>query len=70
MKGRPMIWKCKLGEKRFGLNLTLREIEAGCGVSSAVLCAIEHGTDPQLTTATKIAEFFGCTIKEMWPERA
>lgn len=68
--GRKVTWNCKLGEKRFALNLTLRDIEAGADVSSAVLCAIEHGTDPQLTTARRIAKFFGCSVEEMWPELA
>lgn len=65
--GRRVVWKCKLNEMRHVLNLTLRDIEGAISVSSAVLSTIEHGTDPQLTTARRIADFFGCTVEEMWP---
>lgn len=68
VNGRPIIWRCQLYEKRIALNLTLRDVEKGCGVSNAVLSTVERGTDPQLTTACRIAAFFGCSVEEMWPE--
>jgi DNA-binding XRE family transcriptional regulator len=67
--GRRVVWICTLLSRRTALDLTLRDIERAIGVSSAVLSTIEHGTDPQLTTARKIAEFFGCSVEEMWPSR-
>lgn len=67
--GRKLVWKCRLHEMRDKLNLTLRDIEAQTGVSSANLSTIEYGTDLQLTTAVAIAEFFGVSVAEMWPAR-
>src|ERR1700743_3652998 len=67
--GRKLPWTCRLLEMRHRLHLTLRDIEGRTGVSSAVLSTIEHGTDPQLTTASAIAKFFGVSIETMWPEK-
>jgi DNA-binding XRE family transcriptional regulator len=67
--GRKLVWNCKLHEMRDRLNLTLRDIESQTGVSSANLSTIEYGTDPQLTTAVAIADFFGVSVAEMWPSR-
>lgn len=69
LSGRKVVWACSILAKRRGLSLTLRDIERHTGVSSAVLSTIEHGTDPQLTTARRIAEFFGCAVEELWPNR-
>ncbi len=58
---------CQISNLRSNLGLTLRDIEEKTGVSSAVLSTIEHGTDPQLTTARTIARFFGKTVEDIWP---
>lgn len=67
--GRKVVWHCRILEMRRELGLTLREIEGETGVSSAVLSTIEHGTDPQLSTASRIAAFFGKPIHEIWTGR-
>ncbi len=65
--GRKVVWICQLLKRRKELNLTLRDVSGGTGVSIAVLSAIQHGTDPMLTTARAIAGFFGCSVEDMWP---
>ena len=67
--GRRVVWRCRLLEIRQSLHLTLRDIEGETGVSIAVLSRIEHGTDPQLTTASKISAFFGMPISDIWTAR-
>ena len=67
--GRTLHWRCELVRLRHELHLTLRDIEAATGITSAALSTIEHGTDPRLTTATTIARFFGKAIEEIWTER-
>lgn len=67
---RRPIWVCRLREMREALNLSLRDVADAVGMSNPGLWAVEHGGETSLTTATKLAEFFGCTIQDLWPERA
>ena len=60
--------KCLIRDKRQPLGLTIAEIANAVGMSGAGLHAVEHGRDCQITTAKKLAKFFGCTIEELWPE--
>ena len=60
------IWQCGLREQRKRLGLTQRDVADAIGMTVAGLWAIEHGSDPMLTTAKRIADFFGCSIEDMW----
>lgn len=64
---RKYVWVCLLDKKRSELGLTMRDVAEACGVTSACICEIEHGSDPLLTTARKIATFFGTTVEALWP---
>lgn len=64
---RHRVWKCLIREKREALRLSLRDVAAAIHLSVTALWQIEMGTDPQLTTARKLAAFFGCLTDELWP---
>lgn len=66
--GRKTVWVCRVRELRESLGLTLRDVERATGVSNATVCHIEQGFDPQLSTARKLAEFFGTTVEHLWPK--
>lgn len=59
--------RCELRAVRLALGLTLDDVSEAAGVSKGNLCRLEYGGDVQLTTARKLAEFFGKTIDELWP---
>jgi DNA-binding XRE family transcriptional regulator len=64
---RKRVWGCRVRGYRERLNLSLRDVARAVGLSVTALHQIEHGTDPQLTTARRLAVFFGCTEQELWP---
>lgn len=65
---RRLTWVCELRAKREELRLTLRDVADALKMSPACLHQIEHGGDPMLTTARKLAAFFGTTTDELWPK--
>lgn len=66
VKPRKTVWKCGLRAAREKLRISLRDVAKACGISVTALWQIEMGTDPMLTTATKLAAFFGMRIDELW----
>lgn len=66
---RKLIWKCEVHRHREALGLSMKEVATACGMTQSGFFCIEYGTDPQLTTARRIAEFFGKTIDELWPSK-
>lgn len=67
---RKAVWpKCRCRAKREALRLSLRDVATAIGLSVTALHQIEHGTDPMLTTATKLARFFGSAVEELWPSK-
>jgi DNA-binding XRE family transcriptional regulator len=44
----------------------MRDVATAVGLSISALFFLEHGTDPQLTTARRLAEFFGTTTDDLW----
>lgn len=61
-------WKCRIRDARLALRLSLRDVATGAKLSIAGLSEIERGTDPRLTTARRLAVFFGSTVEQLWPE--
>jgi DNA-binding XRE family transcriptional regulator len=61
------VLKCNLREIREALNLSLNVVAAALNLSVSGLFAIEHGRDTQMTTAKKLAKFYGKTLEEIWP---
>ena len=67
--GHHRVWNCKIADLRESLGLSIRDVAEACGFSTAGLWQIEHGTDPMLTSAARLAEFYGKRVHELWPER-
>lgn len=67
---RKPVWTCRVRERRESLGLSLRDVAKGAGLSITALWQLEAGHDTMLTTATRLAHFFGCRVDELWPENA
>ena len=63
-------WDCRVRAAREELRLSLRTVAEHLGYSVTALHQIEHGGDPMLSTARKIADFFGKPVEELWPKMA
>ena len=64
---RKAVWAATLRARREALNLSMRDVAVAVGLSLPCYWAIEHGTDPMLTNARKLADFYGATVEELWP---
>lgn len=64
---RKKVWVCRVRFWRDVANLSLREVATAVGISPTTLHQIEHGTDPQLTTARKLSKFFDLPTDTLWP---
>ena len=62
------IWVCNLRFLRDKHNLTMDQVAAGVSLSKTAYWQIEHGSDPMLTSAKRIADFFGQRLEAIWPE--
>lgn len=63
---RKFPWLCRITELRHKLRISLDDVAKEVGISKTALWQIEHGTDPMLTTAKKLAAFFGKVIEDIW----
>jgi DNA-binding XRE family transcriptional regulator len=63
------VWHCCLREHRTRLGLTLGEVASSVGLTKNCIWQIEHGSDPMLSTAVKLAEFYGVAVEVIWKER-
>lgn len=61
-------WQCRLREYRERLNLTLRDLERATGVTNGTISNMEAGFETTLGNARAVADFFGATVYEIWPE--
>lgn len=65
--GRKRVWKNpKLREVRVLIGLKQASVAKAVGLSYAIYNFVEQGGDVRLTTAARIARFFGRTIEELW----
>lgn len=62
----PCVWQCTVRDERERLRLSIRDVSEAVGLCTTAVWQIERGSDPQLTTAWKLAEFFGKPIAELW----
>jgi DNA-binding XRE family transcriptional regulator len=58
---RKLVWLCNLRDRRERLRLTLDAVAEAVKLSKTALWHLEQGTDPLLTTARKLAAFYGTT---------
>lgn len=63
---RRKVWDCRVRACRELLRLSLRDVAMATSLSIAALWQVEMGGDVMLTTATKLAIFFGKTVAELW----
>ncbi len=61
-----LIWKCEISTIRKGLGLTLLEVCKSVKLSHRALRQIEAGFDLRLSTAYRIAEFYGKSVSDLW----
>lgn len=59
-------FNCRLRDVRKNLRLTIEDVSEAVGMSKAGYWELEHGGDPMLTTAIKLATFYGKAIEEIW----
>lgn len=59
-------WSTILRKVREGYRLSQDEVCGALNMSKGGYSEIENGSDPQLTTAWKIAAFFGMRIEQLW----
>lgn len=59
-------WDCGITALRHELRISLDDVAKAVEISKTALWQIEHGTDPMLTTAAKLAAFFGRTVEQLW----
>lgn len=62
----PPVVACCLRELRGQLRLTIQDVAVAAGMSPAGYHAVERGRDVQMTTAFKLAKFFGKSVSEIW----
>ena len=67
---RKTTWECKLRDVRDSFGLSIDEVVENINVSKTAYWQIEKGGDPMLSTAVKIAKFYGRDIGEIWPKFA
>ncbi len=60
------VWDCRLRELREALRISVRDVAAAVGLTAPCVWGVEAGRDPQLTTARKLAAFYGKTVEELW----
>jgi DNA-binding XRE family transcriptional regulator len=62
-------WRCRLREYRTRLGLSQTEVARTVGLSRPQLVSVENGQNTMLSTAVKLAEFYGVAVEVLWPER-
>lgn len=62
-------WNCSLRRLRDELGLSLDDVANAVGMSKAGYWEIEKGGDPMLSTAHKLAKFFGKATCDIWRRR-
>ena len=59
--------ECTVRVHRLALGLTMEDVAAAVGICPTTAFRIEHGCECQISTAKKLAKFFGKSIEELWP---
>lgn len=58
--------KNSLRDRRQKLRLSLRDVVDATGVCLTSVCYAERGADLMLSTAVRLAKFYGSTVDEIW----
>lgn len=66
--GRKVVFdKVLLQDLRTVLGLSLRDVERATGVSNCSILDAERGSELSLSSALKLAQFYGKSVEEIWP---
>ena len=60
-------WTCALRRIREALGLSFDDVANAVKLSKSGYWQIEQGSDPMLTTAYRLAEFFDLSVHDIWP---
>lgn len=60
------VWECGIVALREALNLSMKDVASAIGMSMTAVFQIEHGCDPMLTSAVRLAAFYGKPIEKLW----
>lgn len=63
---RKVSWNCRCRDVRMDLRLSFDEVVKALKLSRTAYWQIEKGGDPMLTTALRIAAFYGKPVTELW----
>jgi DNA-binding XRE family transcriptional regulator len=63
---RKITWDCRLRELRVFLKLSIGDVADAVKLSKTAYWQLEQGTDPMLTTACRVAAFFGMDVQAIW----
>lgn len=66
---RKITWACGARDARVSLRLAMRDVAEAVGLSVSSYWYLEMGGDVCLTTARRVAAFFGKTVEELWKEK-
>jgi len=61
----PLI--CNARSLRQTLDLTLADVAKATGICQACVSVVERGNDVTMSTALKLALFYGVPLSEIWP---
>lgn len=61
---------CRLRQMREQFGLTLDDVASAVGMSKTGYWEAESGRDVRLTTAFKLATFYGVTVHDLWQEKS
>lgn len=60
------VWNCKLLELRHRYGHTQKAVAEAVGIAASTLSILEAGGEPTLTTAYRLARFYGAEIEAIW----
>lgn len=68
-KSERVLWSTRLTAEREALNLSMKDVATAVNLSVSSYFRIEKGySDLALSNAMAIAQFFGRTVYEIWPQ--
>lgn len=60
------VFNCSLRMRRLAKGLSMKEVAKACDVAITAVARWESGINIRLSTAFKVAAFFGVAIEELW----
>lgn len=63
-----MVWRCLVAAKRAEIGMCQRDFAERSRVRISILRQAEAGADIRLSDALAIADYLGCTLRDLWPE--